>query len=149
MAKQLSQFRIIKNGNDFNRAMRDIAQAMQEDFEIILRKLALDAFRSVVRRTPVDYGYLRNNWDIVVDSTPPEQPKAEQGKKKYTAPKAPSFDVKFNSIIIIYNNTKYAIYIEEGTPKMQAQPMVRPTEEMLRRTAEKLATALSKKGYKI
>lgn len=143
--------RIINDAADFKACMTDIANAMQEDFVEVLQKLALDAFRSVIRRSPVKSGYLRHNWDVSVDATPSEQPKSPEGQKKYAPGEfdTGAYSIKFNSIIIIYNNTEYAIHIEEGTPKMRSQPMVRPTQVQLNLTARKLVTALSKKGYDI
>lgn len=144
--------RIINDTADFKACMTDIANAMQEDFVEVLQKLALDAFRSVLRRSPRKSGYLKHNWDVAVDETPSEQPKRPKEKKKKYAPgkfDTGAYSIKFNSIIIIYNNTEYAIHIEEGTPKMRPQAMVRPTQVQLNLIAQKLVTALSKKGYDI
>lgn len=135
----------VKNGKDFKRAMTQIALKVEKRMaKQINRKLALDAFTNVVRRSPVLNGFLRHNWDVSVDVKPlDEELKPEKGKT-YSEPDKPLLkEVKWNSIIIIYNNTAYAVYIENGTEKMEAQPMVAPTEVEMRKAAEDLCKAFS------
>lgn len=127
----------VNTPEEFREAMAMIAQATQEDFLNILKKLTNDAFTSVVRRTPVDTGYLRENWEISVDS------------REIEGEQPDGYRIELGTMIMIYNNTEYLIYVENGTPKMRAQPMIRPTEQMLMRTAEKLVRALSRQGYNI
>lgn len=138
--------RQIKNGKDFKRAMTAIALKVEKRMgKQINQKLALDAFTNVVRRSPVLNGYLKHNWDIEIDKPAPNEvePPPEKGKK-YPEPDNPDLKkVKHNSIITLYNNTEYAGYIEDGTEKMEAQPMVAPTEIEVFQQAEELCKAFS------
>ena len=135
----------VKNGKDFKKAMTAIALKTKKKMgKQINQKLALDAFTSLVRRSPVLKGYLRHNWDVSIDVKPVDaELKPEKGKTYQEAKKPVLKSVKYNSIIIIYNNTIYAVYIENGTEKMDAQPMVAPTEIEMYKVAEDLCKALS------
>jgi HK97 gp10 family phage protein len=135
----------VRNGKDFKRAMTQIALKVEKRMGIqINQKLALDAFTNIVRRSPVLKGYLRHNWDVSIDVKPVEKKLKPEKGKTYSEPDKPILkSIKWNSIIIIYNNTIYAVYIENGTEKMEAQPMVSPTEIEMQKVAEDLCKALS------
>lgn len=137
--------RQVRDGKDFKEAMTAIALKTEKKMaKQINQKLALDAFTALVRRSPVLKGYLRHNWDVSIDVRPfDEELKPENGKTYQEAKKPALKSVKYNSIIIIYNNTIYAVYVEKGTEKMAAQPMVAPTEIEMRKVAEDLCKALS------
>lgn len=131
----------VKNSKDFKKAMAAIGSKIEQKMATqVNKKLAIDSFSQLVFVSPVDKGYLRHNWDIEVDGAPPEvsEPKAEKGKK-YARPRRPSTkEVKYNSIIDIYNNTSYAKHVEEGTEKMEAQPMVGIVKVSINHQAEYL-----------
>lgn len=135
----------IKNGKDFKKAMTAIALKTEKKMgKQINQKLALDAFTALVRRSPVLTGYLRHNWDVSIDVRQFDgELKPEKGKIYQEAKKPVLKIVKYNSIIIVYNNTVYAVYVENGTEKMKAQPMIAPTEIEMRKVAEDLCKALS------
>lgn len=136
----------VKNGKDFKKAMTAIALKTEKKMaKQINQKLAIDSFNQLVFATPVDYGYLRHNWDISIDIKAPDDLESVPEKgKKYKAPKrGPVNKIKYNSIITIYNNTSYAAYVENGTEKMEAQSMVAPVEMTLYRQAEFLCKDLS------
>lgn len=137
----------VKNGKDFKRAMTAIALKVEKRMgKQINRKLALDAFKRITDRTPSDKGYLKHNWDVEIDKPAPDEiePPPEKGKK-YPEPKRPDTrKVEHNSIITIFNNTEYATYIENGVEgRMEAQPMVAPTEIEVYAQAEELCKAFS------
>ena len=137
--------RKIKNGKEFKKAMTAIALKLEKKMgEKVNQKLALDAFTALVRRSPVLTGYLRHNWDVSIDVRAFDgELKPKNGKTYQEAKKPVLKSVKYNSITIIYNNTIYAVYVEKGTEKMAAQPMVAPTEIEMRKVAEDLCKALS------
>lgn len=144
--------RKIRSAKDFKKAMEDIAAETGEKAALINQKLALDGFNFVVFASPVQSGYLRNNWDIAVDVPAPAGSEKGIKGKVYPEPQIPTGEIKkikWNSIATIYNNTAYARDIEEGTEKMPAQPMVKPAEQSLYRQAEMLCDQLSKEKSKI
>ena len=135
----------VRNGKDFKKAMTAISLKLEKKMaKQVNQKLALDSFTALVRRSPVLKGYLRHNWDVSIDIRPAdEELKPEKGKTYQTANKPVLRQVKYNSIIIVYNNTEYAVYVEEGTERMKAQPMVAPTEIEMFKAAEDLSRELS------
>lgn len=135
----------VKNGKDFKKAMTAIALKLEKKMgKQVNQKLALDAFTALVRRTIKVSGFLGHNWDVSIDIKPvDEELKPEKGKSYQEAKKPVLKKVKYNSIIIIYNNTEYAIYMEQGTENMDGTPMVAPTEIEMYKVAEDLCKTLS------
>ena len=93
----------VKNGKDFKMAMTAIALKTEKKMgKQINQKLALDAFTTLVRRTPRLNGYLRHNWDVSIDVKPVDEKLKPEKGKTYPEPKKPVLKrVKHNSIIII------------------------------------------------
>ena len=54
-----------------------------------------------------------------------------------------------DSIVTLYNNTEYAKYVDQGTPRMRAQPMIEPCKMSIASQAELLSKALTKKVYDV
>jgi len=143
----------VTNSSEFQQAMDLIGKKLKEDAEIIVKKLAMDAFVSVVNYTARDTGYAANNWDIAVNQLASDQVWAKPkgaSKNEFQDAKIDQTEfekIDYKSYIRIFNNTEYIKYLEYGTPKMAAQPMVKPTELKLYRQAEGIARALSIKNY--
>lgn len=135
----------VKDGAEFKKAMTAIALKLEKKMgKQVNQKLALYTFTALVRRSPVLKGYLRHNWAVTIDIKPADEKLRPEKGNTYPEPKKPVLrKVKHNSIIIIYNNTEYAVYLEKGTEKMEAQPMVAPTEIEMFKVAEDLCRALS------
>lgn len=127
------------------RASDDLKKDMTEK---IIKKLALDGYKAVVDGSAYQYGYLRSNWDVAIDTPPPEDTLTPEEGKTYPPPPDPDLSAtKYNSRITLYNNTLYAAYVEDGTEKMEAQPTVAPAALKMLKQAEALCKALSKKKY--
>jgi hypothetical protein len=110
----------------------------------IMRKIALDALTDLTGPRPVDKGFLRNNWILAVDMQPPDGELHPEQGKTYPQPPSPNMSlVRFDSYLSFFNNTVYAGYIEHGTAKMAAQPMVAPAQVRLEATLNRLCAAAS------
>ena len=118
----------------------------------IIRKLSIDAFRNLVMLSAVDTGFLRSNWHM--DTGAPDEsvlknslPSAKKtgGSPSLPGAKLSTFKSKLGDKITIFNNTEYARHLEDGTPHMRAQPMVRPTYYRVLSQAKQLTNALSRK----
>lgn len=138
----------VKTGAELGAVLKDLGKLAGDDFAIILQKLTLDAFRVLVRRSAQDTGFLRSNWAVTVDRRPPEESLKQSGAGA-KQPKTPTVKVEAGSIVVLYNNTEYAIYLETGTPKMRAQPMVEPTRIELEALASQLSKELTRKKYNV
>ena len=117
--------------------------ATKKEMGIILQKLTVDGFRELVMRSARDTGFLRSNWDVWKENAPNSVLKNPGGTRRDAT--VSGVAVKAGDVIILGNNTEYAMFLERGTPRMRAQPMVEPTYHMLLRDARSLTRALSRK----
>ena len=122
--------------------------ATRREMTVIMKKLSIDAFMELVRRSATDTGFLRSNWDVAVNRQPGNarlQNPLISGLSSVPGPSFPSVSIKAGDTVTLYNNTEYSIFLEKGTPRVRAQPMVLPTSLMLLGQAESLTEALSRK----
>jgi hypothetical protein len=59
-------------------------------------------------------------------------------------PQTPRLKPKWGDRVYFYNNVEYAHYVEHGTSRNRAQPMIEPTYRYLLNEANRLTKALSK-----
>ena len=128
--------------------LKGLSELAGDDFGAILRKLSIDAFRELVRRSAKDTGFLRSNWDVTTDRAP-DAKLTNDSRSKYRNASFPSTRIEADDKVTIYNNTAYAMYLEKGTPRMRAQPMVEPTYHRIYMEATKVSKALTKKKYNV
>jgi hypothetical protein len=82
----------------------------------VLRKVALDGYRGLLGRSPVDTGRFRGNWRIgvnVVDLTANEETAPAGEPAGMTAKLG---EAKFGDTIYLTNNLPYAGVLENGMP---------------------------------
>ena len=111
------------NVHQFQADLQKFAQLVEQDVRTVRRKVALDLFSRIVRRTPVDTGRLRGSWfltdGVVADVQPEGQASYPAGVVKAT------FKNPFG-VSIISNCLPYAVPIEfEGHSKQAPNGMVR------------------------
>lgn len=134
--------------NELGSVLKGLSELAAEDFTVVLQKLSVDAFRELVRRSATDTGYLRSNWSLTT-AAPPEDKKKNPGGS-FSAAQPPNVStIEIDDKVVIYNNTEYAIYLENGTAKMRAQPMVQPTYYRIYSKAVELSKAFSKRKYDV
>lgn len=141
----------VKNGAGLLNELFKASNLLSSDIEEILMKLTMDAYKELVDRSPTQTGFLRSNWSIVVDSYPADKELENPHKEENSvpAPHFPNISVKDDSLVTIFNNTEYAAYIENGTHKRKAQPMVAPTLLMIEKQLRDLTRILSKRAYDV
>ena len=116
----------------FTKDMERFIKKAEKAVLMTYRGTALEVFGSVIRRTPVDTGRLRANWQVdlnrpaigEVNGTP--QQAVNKGRSEIGRAKA-------SDSIYITNNLPYAQVIEEGSSKQAPQGMVGITVRMYRR----------------
>lgn len=139
--------------SELGKALKELSEVVDGEFSVIMQKLTLDGFRALVRRSATDTGYLRSKWAVNRTGAPPNKPQKNpvasnlRGKKLelYRSPRVSTRRVKAGDKVTIYNNTEYAIYLEEGTPDQPAQPMVAPVTIMLENKAKELFREFSRR----
>lgn len=127
-----------------NRLEKDVADQ-------VLQKITLDAWKDLVDISPTDTGFLRSRWYVTKYAVPGVLIKNPYTKKNSVkAPDYPAMGlrIEFGDTIKIYNNTEYASYLEHGTSKMRAQPMVQPVEIRINNELRKILSALNKRKIK-
>ena len=143
----------VHNGSQLRKELLKASVLLKDDFEVILKKLTFDGFRELMARTAIDTGFARSNWSIAIDIQPADVvlkgKQVSDGSRIYPDATIPNVRIHAGSIIVLYNNTDYIIHLETGTPKMRAQPMVEPTQQMLLNVAERLVKKLSKQRYNV
>ena len=139
--------RRVRTGRQLKLALDIASRVTEKEFVEILKKLTTIAFRELVMRSARDTGYLRSNW-AVTTSTPANKALANPGGTFRDATQ-PRINIDAGDIIVLYNNTEYAIYLETGTPRMSAQPMIEPTYRMLVGVANRLSRQLSKRKLNV
>lgn len=100
---------------DINKFIRKV----DKNALFVFRAVGLDMFGRIVKRTPVDTGRLRNNWQIT--------PRVNLGQR-----------------LFITNNLPYAKPIEDGHSKQAPQGMVKVTVSEFDSIVNKAARSVKK-----
>jgi hypothetical protein len=104
----------------------------------------IEVFGRVVRRTPVDTGRLRGNWQIDINKTP-------SGTKETVDPSGSAFTrevtgkskrLDIGDTAVMVNNLPYAKPIEEGSSTQAPRGMVAVTRMEFRRIVERIAKGI-------
>lgn len=93
---------------------------------LVQKKVAVDLYDGIVRRTPVDTGRARANWRMTLD-TPSDEVIGDGKDKgvKYPAPNAPDIETgEGEHSIFIINNLAYIEALENGHSKQAPNGMV-------------------------
>jgi len=113
---------------DFKKALRDTREGVDKT----IRATALDMFKDIVLRTPVDTGRLRGNWQVSygnpIKTETDTVDKSESGSvvMGLAANTLNRSNLNFETIWFS-NNLPYAERIENGYSRQQPQGMVKVT----------------------
>jgi hypothetical protein len=130
----------------------NVARRSKVKLETAAREVLQDLALEVVKRTPVDTGFLRGNWQVSVNVPPPsrlvDQGQAEvayAGSSKFP-PVAPQTVARVSSemsrfdvgdTVYFFNNARYAAVIENGNATRRPRAMVRGAVANLPNIAER------------
>lgn len=108
-------------------SVAEFAEAIGLDIAIVTQKLAVDLHTAIVKRTPVDTGRARANWQMGIGSMPTgtlaSADKQDFGSEPTGgAPEAKSIDG--TESVFIVNNLPYIAALEDGSSKQAPQGMV-------------------------
>lgn len=111
---------------EFNRQLKEFSAALGIDVGIATKKVAVDLFRAIVAKTPVDSGRARGSWNIAggkadLSVQPPGANKRNSngGDIAKTLSKVSPFDK-----IVISNNLPYIVALEQGSSTQAPRGMV-------------------------
>lgn len=122
--------RVCKTAGEFAAAVDVFARDLvPRQVATLQRKIALQALRSVVLKTPVDTGRARGNWQTAIGQT-------TEDEKLMADPVGEGESVLrhvgFYQIVFLFNNVNYIIYLEDGTSEQAPNGMVQLTLEELK-----------------
>jgi len=138
----------VQNKREFSKQLKELAKKLDISLTTALQKVAVEMYRGVTEKTPVDTGYARASWNLGVDRVKRDVPdeKKWKGKKKRKsstlAPGEPPAATKQrenqqinaalknrgpNKRYFITNNVPYIVFLEEGTETYQGRHMVERT----------------------
>ena len=103
----------------FSADLTKFAAKANANVDTVVRKVTFDLARAVIRRTPVDTGHARGQWQV--------------GRSLHHSPGKGDTDaswVKAGDTIFISNNTEYILPLEYGRSKQAPHGMVRVSVQM-------------------
>jgi len=123
------------NVRQFNRAVTKFAETMLPyQVKLFTKKVALDTLTRIVRKTPVDTGRARGNWQITINTASESEVNNVAGSgisDVVSQGRVALENMEPFSIVFISNNVPYIAYLEQGSSSQAPQGMVATTiEEM-------------------
>lgn len=116
----------------FSSDLRKIANKARGNIDQVARKVAGEAFSSIIMMTPVHEGRARGNWSAGVGeySTTPDEKKIDKsGAATIAAAQAVANSAGAGKIIYLTNSLPYIRPLEFGSSKKAPAGMVRVTAE--------------------
>lgn len=109
----------------FQQAIDDYTtKLLPEELKVFQGKIAFEALRRIVLKTPVDTGRARGNWQTTVGSAPAGEQRSETPIEDGAAVLK---QIEAFCIVYVSNNVPYIIYLEDGSSKQAPHGMLRIT----------------------
>jgi hypothetical protein len=107
--------------------LRAFVQRFNANADLVARKAAIDIFASIVKRTPVDTGRARANWQVGIGTAPSGEvtQRDKTGEATVSAGNQKLGTFKCGPSIWFANNLPYAVPLEYGWSKQAPGGMVR------------------------
>lgn len=99
------------------------------NIDLVIRKIALDLFKRVIMKSPVDTGRFKGNWQVAIGSIPAGVLAIDDKSGTATISKmtAAVLGLKAGQVIYLVNNLEYARPLEYGQSKQAPAGVVRIT----------------------
>lgn len=116
------------------------------NIDIVIRKIALDLFRRVIMKSPVDTGRFKGNWQVAIGSIPAGVLAIDDKTGSATISKmtAAVLGLKAGQVIYLVNNLEYALPLEYGHSKQAPAGVVRITVQEYPQVVSKAANEVPK-----
>lgn len=107
----------------------------------IFQKTSFDMFAKIMKRTPVDTGRARNNWQMKVNRAPRSILGGEDksGSKALSQAQNETNKIELGKTVYIVNNLPYAPILEDGSSSQAPQGMVKITVAEFKNIVDKNA----------
>lgn len=116
------------------------------NIDLVVRKIALDLFRRVIMKSPVDTGRFKGNWQVAIGSIPAGvlEINDKTGSATISKMTAAVLGLKAGQIIYLVNNLEYARPLEYGHSKQAPAGVVRITVQEYPQVVSKAANEVPK-----
>lgn len=124
---------------------RFVAKA-KGNIDLVIRKIALDLFRRVIMKSPVDTGRFKGNWQVAIGSIPAGvlEINDKTGSATISKMTAAVLGLKAGETIYLVNNLEYARPLEYGHSKQAPAGVVRITVQEYPQVVSKAANEVPK-----
>lgn len=103
---------------DFNLDLASVAEELEVDFNLIVRRFTFGVYSRIMRKSPVDQGRFRGNWIISIgapiDSVTDSRNKAGSFDVNGNPAKIDGFNIAVDQSLVIQNNLPYAEKLDQG-----------------------------------
>ena len=117
----------------------------ERKMDLAVRKIALEMFRRIILKSPVDTGRFRGNWQIAIGSVPNGTLELDDKTGTATIAKGAATALGMNAGDIVYfaNNLPYAVPLEEGYSQQAPAGMVALTIQEFQSVVSRIGIELS------
>lgn len=112
------------NERAFNKRLQLFAIKTHIDFAQVVKKISIDIFAGIIRRTPVDTGIARASWLIGVSTEPSEQKRSATRNPLADISKLEQLRANPFTVVNIINRLPYIVRLEKGWSKQAPRGMV-------------------------
>jgi hypothetical protein len=97
--------------------------------DLVVRRIALDMFKRVIMKSPVDTGRFKGNWQVAIGAIPAGTLVVDDKSGTVTMARvnAATLNLQAGQIIYLVNNLSYARRLEYGYSRQAPKGMVRTT----------------------
>jgi hypothetical protein len=129
----------------FANQMKAWERKTERKMDLAVRKIALEMFRRIILKSPVDTGRFRGNWQLAIGSVPEGTLELDDKTGTATIAKGAATALGFNAgeTIFFTNNLPYARRLEEGYSQQAPNGMVALTIQEFQSVVSRIGIELS------
>ena len=129
----------------FANQMKAWERKTERKMDLAVRKIALEMFRKIILKSPVDTGRFRGNWQLAIGSVPEGTLELDDKTGTATIAKGAATALGFNAgeTIFFANNLPYARRLEEGYSQQAPNGMVALTIQEFQSVVSRIGIELS------
>ena len=139
----------------FANQMKAWERKTERKMDLAVRKIALEMFRKIILKSPVDTGRFRGNWQLAIGSVPEGTLELDDKTGTATIAKGAATVMGINAGDTIYfaNNLPYARRLEEGGypdgPKVENGRSSQAPNGMVALTIQEFQSVVSRIGIEL
>ena len=139
----------------FANQMKAWERKTERKMDLAVRKIALEMFRRIILKSPVDTGRFRGNWQLAIGSVPEGTLELDDKTGTATIAKGAATALGFNAgeTIFFANNLPYARRLEEGGypdgPKVENGRSSQAPNGMVALTIQEFQSVVSRIGIEL